>query len=105
MAAPKDAYQAAIARAVQSLVVTRLMDLAADPEASTQVRAAATEQLRALLSNETAQTSPDEATNAHLRATHDDIERFLTRPAEPRKRTTPLATPPGDPIGAANQGP
>ena len=102
--APKDAYQAAIARTVQSLVVTRLMDLAADPDASSQVRAVATEQLRAL-SSDTSLTSPDEATNTHLRATHDDIERFLARPAEPRKRTTPLPTPPGDPIGAGNQGP
>jgi hypothetical protein len=102
--APKDAYRAAIARSVQSLVVTRLMDLAADADASMQVRAVATDQLR-LLSNETALTSPDQATNAFLRATHDDIERFLARPAEPRKRTTPLPTPPGDPIGSGNQGP
>ena len=103
--APKDAYHAAIARSVQSLVITRLMDLAADPDASTQVRAVATEQLRGLLTNETAVTSPDETTNAFLRATRDDIERFLARPAEPRKRTTPLPTPPGDPIGSGNQGP
>ena len=47
----------------------------------------------------------DATTDAYLRATHDDIERFLARPAEPRKRTTPLPTPPGDPIGAGNQGP
>jgi hypothetical protein len=100
-----DAYRAAIERAVQSLVVTRLMDLAADADASTQVRAVATEQLRTLLLSDTANPSNDEATSAHRRATHDDIERFLVRPAEPRKRTTPLPTPPGDPIGAGNQGP
>jgi hypothetical protein len=103
--APRDAYRAAIRRAVQSLVVTRLMDLAANADASAQVRAVATEQLRGLLLNDTALTSPDEAASAHLRATHEEIERFLARPAEPRKRTTPLPTPPGDPIGAGSQGP
>jgi hypothetical protein len=107
--APKDAYQAAIARAVQSLVVTRLMDLAADAEASTQVRAVAAEQLRRLLldqlSSDPAVTTGDAATDAFLHATHDDIERFLSRPAEPRKRTAPLPAPPGDPIGSGNQGP
>jgi hypothetical protein len=103
--APKDAYRAAIARTVQNLVVTRLMDLAANPDASSQVRAVATVWLHVLLSEDTAAITTDDATNAHLRATHDDIERFLARPAEPRKRTTPLPTPPGDPIGAGNQGP
>jgi hypothetical protein len=103
--APKDAYQVAIARTVQNLVVTRLMDLAANPDASSQVRAVATEQLRGLLLGDTAMTTGDAATDAFLRATHDDIEGFLARPAEPRKRTTPLPTPPGDPIGSGNQGP
>jgi hypothetical protein len=102
---PKDAYQAAIARTVQNLVVTRLMDLAANPDASSQVRAVATEQLRGLLSNDTTFITSDAATDAFLHATHEDIERFLARPAEPRKRTTPLPTPPGDPIGSGNQGP
>ncbi len=107
--APNDAYHAAIARSVQSLVVTRLMDLAADPDASTQVRAVATEQLRDLMhslpSSDATFTTGDATTDAFLRATRDDIERFLARPAEPRKRTTPLPTPPGDPIGAGNQEP
>jgi hypothetical protein len=101
---PADAYHAAIQRGVQSLVVTRLLDLAADADASPQVRAVATEHLRGLL-NDTAATAKDEATSAHLRATHDDIERFLARPVEPRKRTPPLPTPPGDPIGAGRQTP
>jgi hypothetical protein len=101
---PTDAYHAAVRRGVQSLVVTRLMDLAANADASSQVRAVATAHLRGLL-NDTATPTRDEATSAHLSATHDDIERFLARPAEPRKRTPPLATPPGDPIGAGRQTP
>jgi hypothetical protein len=103
--APRDPYQAAIQRAVQSLVVERLMDLAADAEASTQVRAVATELLRSLYLGDTANTTGDEATDTHLRATHEEIERFLARPAEPRKRTPPPPTPPGDPIGAGRQSP
>jgi hypothetical protein len=36
---------------------------------------------------------------AHNRFLVEEIERFLARPAEPRKPTQPLPTPPGDPIG------
>lgn len=103
-AAPHDAQQATIARAVQSLVVTRLMDLAANDTAATLVRADATQALRELQDKIRIRTGLlPPAEDAHRRATFDDIERFLTRPDAPRKRTVPLPTPPGDPIGA--QGP
>ncbi|MEW6210993.1 MAG: zinc-dependent metalloprotease [Acidobacteriota bacterium] len=94
-AAPRDAHQAAIQQAVQSLVATRLMDVAADAEAAPQVRAAATEALRELLAWLKAPGA-----SAHRRAVQEDIERFLMRPNEPRKKTSPLSTPAGDPIGA-----
>ncbi|MFL6229801.1 MAG: zinc-dependent metalloprotease [Pyrinomonadaceae bacterium] len=96
-----DEQQSEIARAVQSLVVTRLMDLAANDAASTQVRAEATGGLREL--QERIKTMPGFVTApelAHRRAVLDDIERFLTRPDAPRKRTAPLPAPPSDPIGA-----
>jgi hypothetical protein len=93
--APRNPHQAAIQQAVQSLVVTRLMDVAADAEAAPQVRAAATEALREMLAMLKAPGA-----SAHRRATQEDIERFLARPGEPRKKTSPLATPAGDPIGA-----
>lgn len=97
--APPDSYQAAIQRTIQSLTVTRLMDLAANPNAQPQVRAVATESLRSLQAAlKRAVTTGDAA--AHNHQTIDDIERFLTRPNEPRKPTAPLPTPPGDPIGA-----
>jgi hypothetical protein len=96
---PRDLYHAAIQRAVQSLVVTRLIDLAADDGASPQVRGVATENLRGLLTD-TAAASRDDATGIHLRSTREEIERFLARPDAPRKRTPPLTIPPGDPIGA-----
>jgi hypothetical protein len=35
--------------------------------------------------------------DAHLRTFFDDIERFLNRHDAPRKRTTPLSVPQGDP--------
>ena len=100
-AAPRDDYQGAIARAVQSLSVTRLMDLAANDAAAPQVRAVATEALRELQTSILIPTTQYKAADlAHRRAVLDDIERFLTRPDAPRKRTQPPPTPPGDPIGA-----
>ena len=111
--APRDAQQAAIQRAVQSLVVTRLMDTAANDAASPSVRADATQALRELgerLKAPVRNAPPDIARRhaatddaAHRRAVLDDIERFLTRPDAPRKRTPPPPTPPGDPIGSPPQ--
>ena len=102
---PRDNYHAGIARAVQSLTVTRLMDAAANPDAAPGVRAATSEALRDL--NERLKPpSTDAATAAHRRATRDDIERFLTRPdAAPRKQTAPLPIPQGDPIGGGSRHP
>jgi hypothetical protein len=97
---PRDDYHAAVERAVQSLVVTRLMDLAADDNASPQVRAVASEALRTIMEEETIDTARDHATLTHFRATREEIERFLTRPDAPRRRTPPPPTPPGDPIGS-----
>lgn len=97
--ASPNAYHAAIERAVQSLTVMRLMDLAANSNAQPQVRATATEALRALQARLKRTAAAGDAA-AHYRATIDDIERFLTRPDAPRKQTAPLPNPPGDPIGA-----
>jgi len=94
----KNAYHAAIARAVQSLTVNRLMERASDPDASPQVRAVATEALRELDSWLKLPASAM-VNGAHRSATREDIERFLARPDATRKQTPPLTTPPGDPIG------
>lgn len=96
---PTNAYHAAIARAVQSLVVMRLMELAADADAAPHVRAVATDELRGLsawLAGPTAVALDV----THRRAVRDDIERFLARPDATRKQTAPLPVPPGDPIGS-----
>lgn len=102
--APRDAYHAAVSRGVQSIVVTRLMGLAANPDTAAQVRAVSTDALRRLAESLKA---PDAVVDspAHRKLTVEEIERFLARPAEPRKPTPPLPTPPGDPIGAGRQGP
>jgi hypothetical protein len=97
-AGTRNAYHAAISRAVQSLTVNRLMELAADPDAAPQVRAIATEALRDL--DGWLKLPASAAINAaHRSATREDIERFLARPDATRKQTPPLPAPPGDPIG------
>ena len=93
-----DANQATVQRAVQSLTVFRLMDLAANGNAQPQVRSVAVEALRSLLAT-LKRAVPIGAAAAHYHSTIDDIERFLTRPDAPRRTSTPLAPPPGDPIG------
>ncbi len=95
----RNAYQAEIQRAVQALVVERLMDLAANERAQGQVRAVATDALRKLAAFLKRQRGIGN-TAIHRRAISDEIERFLKRSATPRKRSRPLPNPPGDPIGS-----
>ena len=92
-AKPADGYGLAIQEAVQSLVVQRLMDVAADTSATSAVRAHASAGLRRI------KTLTAAAATAHAAGTREDITRFLTRPAEPFKKTDPLPTPAGEPIG------
>lgn len=93
-----NAKQGAVQRAVQSLTVMRLMELAANDRAHPQVRSVAADALRSLLST-LKRPIANRDSAAHYRSTADDIERFLSRPSEPRKQQSPLPTPPGDPIG------
>jgi hypothetical protein len=94
-----DRYHAAIERAVQTVVVVKLMDLARNDSARPDVRAIAADTLRSLLSNLKGRV-PNSENGPHYRMTIDDITRFLERPDAPRKATTPLPEPPGDPIGS-----
>jgi hypothetical protein len=71
------------------------MDLAANADAGPQVRSAATAGLREILALTRA------ASSAHAAGARDDIERFLRRPDGTQKRTAPLPTPAGEPIGGA----
>jgi hypothetical protein len=81
---------------VQSLTAQRLMELAGNENASPLARAEATGALR----NLSAMLKATAGSDAHRRATQDDIERFLNRPEAVRQQTRPLPTPPGDPIGS-----
>ena len=92
-AKPSDGYGLAIQEAVQSLVVQRLMDVAADTSATSAVRAHASAGLRRI------KTLTGTAATAHAAGTREDITRFLARPAEPFKKADPLPTPAGEPIG------
>jgi Met-zincin len=92
-ARPADGYGQALQESVQGVVVQRLMDLAADTTASPQVRAEAAAGLRRV------KTMTGAMATAHAASTREDIARFLARPAELYKKTDPLPTPPGEPIG------
>jgi hypothetical protein len=74
------------------------MDLASNTNARSQVRAIANESLRVLHATLKRTVATGDAA-AHNRWLAEEIEKFLARPAEPRKPVTPLAVPPGDPIG------
>ena len=93
-----DRYGRAIQGAVETLTVTRLMELSADPNASADVRASATEGLRSVMK------IAKLTANAHTLQTRDDITRFLNRPADVYKKTDPLPTPAGEPIGSKGPG-
>jgi hypothetical protein len=90
---PADGYGQAVQETVQDVVVERLMDLAADGDASPQVRAQAAAGLRRI------KTITGTIATAHAAAARDDITRFLARPSEPYKKTAPLPVPAGEPIG------
>ncbi len=96
---PKNGYEAEIQRAVQTVCVTKLKETAEDDDAAQQVRAVANEALRALLTDLKKIGMIEGNDFVHRKFLAEEIERFLTRPDVPRKRTTRLPTPPGDPIG------
>jgi hypothetical protein len=93
----RDGYDATLGRALESLVATRLMDLAVDDDASFEVRALAMEGLRKMGAGGGRGAGGAEA--AHRAALAKEIERFLERPYEPRRPLPMLPVPPGSPIG------
>ena len=95
---PADGYGRSIQQAIQNLAITRLMDVAGNPEAAPEVRAEAAFGLRRIRFIANAQAT------AHAVNARDEIERFLNRPGAPDKRTDPLPTPAGEPIGGKIRG-
>lgn len=91
-------YLAEIQRTIQIVAVNELMNLASDDGAQTQVRGIATEGLHSILGELKSRINRGDG-NEFNRPMLDDIEKFLARPAAPRKQSSPLREPPGDPIG------
>ena len=99
---PDDPYQAAIGRAVQRVVLARLMGLAQGAR-SAEARAIATLKLRSYLAQlpevSTAELAGAAEGTAHVMALAADIRRFLERPWDPQALPRPFTPPPGMPIG------
>ena len=90
---------AALRRVVQRAVVDGLIDLAADPTAVVEARAAAEWSLSRIeeIAEQQSPLSGDDA--AHLALVLADVGRFLDRPDDATRRTRRFPTPPGAPIG------
>jgi len=95
----ENGYGGAITRAAARSVAAHLMTLANDASADPQVRADATEGLRRLAAKLADRGVIDASELAHRHALRDDIERFLTRPDQPRTQPKPPEVPMGPPIG------
>ncbi len=99
---PEDSYQAALGRAVQRVLLERLMWLAQTAR-SGEVKAIATMKLRAYLAQlpevSAAQLTGAAEGTAHVMALAADLRRFLERPWDPTALPRPFTPPPGMPIG------
>lgn len=102
VAATATRLDGAITRSLQALYARRLMDLASDATASSDVRALASHRLTVLkgVVGGSASVAPDDAAwRAHQVTLEADIDRFLARPEATVTPPRPLPTPAGDPIG------
>lgn len=96
--AGESASRRLVRREVQHAVVAGLMRLAANAEASPSVRAIAADALRRL-GKRLATAAQRLSDPVFADALRDEIDRFVARPAEPRRPPERLPVPPGDPIG------
>jgi hypothetical protein len=92
----RNEYEAEIARAVQRVYATRLMELAANASMA-QVRALAHYELKNIVPAARGRSGAEE--QAHLALLAADVQRFLDRPIEPIRTPGPPTVPPGQPIG------
>jgi hypothetical protein len=90
---------AALRRVTQRVVLDGLMDLAARPEASPEVRATTLGELERLRRNLKVMRSADPMAEAHLRLAERDLGEFLDEPQSRRPRPPRVPAPPGRPIG------
>jgi hypothetical protein len=97
--APGDARAGAVARAVQWLVVTRLIGLAGDEGADPRVRAVGAHALATLARQVVDPGSGPATQRPDDWAVAEEIHRFLKRPDPNHRRAEPPPSPPGEPIG------
>jgi uncharacterized protein DUF4953 len=92
---------AEIRRAVQWVVVRRLIGLSSDAKASPGVRSRVDDELRSIAGKLVRQGSDPAEDQAHLAFLSTEIRRYLDRPVQddPAKLPEPLPPPPGQPIG------
>ena len=93
-----DTYEAEVSRAVQRVLVERLMTLAANADMP-QVRAIATQKLQQRAQRLSSLPVTAASASAHATLLASDIKRFLDRPFAPATRTEIPTAPPGAPIG------
>ncbi|MCH7683219.1 MAG: zinc-dependent metalloprotease [Gemmatimonadetes bacterium] len=103
-----DPYEAEVARAVERVVIDRLMGLGGNASMP-QVRAIATMRLERMMEQLTDRVRTDRLRNqpteadwgnaAHFNLLARDIARFLERPATEVSRPATMTAPPGAPIG------
>jgi hypothetical protein len=99
-AAPdRDGRAKAVARAEQTLVVERLIELGENDSASPDVRSVASGALSRLANPIHPWPGNIPEGDPHRAAIRQEIERFLRRPSATDRRTPAVNAPPGDPIG------
>jgi hypothetical protein len=91
-------YEAEIRRAIERVLVDRMMSLATGAP-NGQVRAIASFKLAKLAARLKAEAAPAEAEQAQRALLAADIKRFLDRPADPMRPMPVPDAPPGAPIG------
>jgi hypothetical protein len=94
-----DPKQAALVRVAERAVLDRLLELAADKEATVEVRAAAAWALDGLLDDLKDQEHPNPMGEALRQLAERDIRRFFNRSGAATERSRPSPPPPGSPIG------
>jgi hypothetical protein len=104
-AAPKSDRLAELRRAIQWVVVRRLIGLSGDPQAAPGVRSRVDAELQNLAKS-LGRGAGDDSEAAHRTFLAREIDRYLDRPGpdDPAKRPEPPPPPPGQPIGMPDPG-
>ncbi|MFQ5694541.1 MAG: zinc-dependent metalloprotease, partial [Terriglobia bacterium] len=96
---PDDRRTGALLRVAQRAVLDALLELAADKEATVEVRAVAEWALAGLLDDIKQQEHPDLLGEAMRQLAERDLQRFFNRTDAATERSPALDPPPGSPIG------